>query len=161
MQTVALIGGLASAAALVASLLFLARQTRLANQMAGTQAMATSFETVDRIVEYFLEYPELRPYFYDGAELEGGALAVESPIRARVLILAELFADTVQSALYTIDSIEAVESYRDNMLDYAVVFLRRSPVLRQTVLEHPNWWPTLADETRRLPAHDNQAPGVD
>ena len=164
MESAVLIAGLASAAALVASLLFLARQaresarqTRLANQTAGTQAMAASFETVDRIVEYFMEYPDLRPYFYDGAELEGEALAVESPVRARVLTLAELFADALQNSLYTIASIEAVASYRDDMMDYAVVSLQRSPVLRQTVSEHPIWWPTLANEVERLPAQDSHA----
>jgi hypothetical protein len=159
-QSAALIAGLASAAALVASLIFLARQskesarqTRLANELAGTQAMAASFETVDHIVEYFLEYPDLRRYFYDNAELAGDAAAADSPVRARVLTLAELFADTLQSAFFTIESIEAVASYRDNMLNYVTVFLRRSPVLRQTVSENPVWWPTLAEELERLPPH--------
>jgi hypothetical protein len=76
LEVATLIAGLLSAAALVGSLLFLARQTRhavhqssVANELAGARAMAQGYEIADRVIAYFVDYPELRKYFYEGVEL--------------------------------------------------------------------------------------------
>lgn len=86
MGAAALVAGLASAVALVVSLLFLAReareaarQTRLANETAGAQAMAVAFGGIDGVTTLFLEYPELRTYFYGSTELTDDLRARDSP----------------------------------------------------------------------------------
>ena len=104
MQDGALIAGLVSAVALVLSVLFLARQTResarqslLANQLAGLQAKSEIYSTVDRILYQFLQFPHLRKYFYEGKEIpaETGT-GVDVDARDQVLTFAELFCDAIE-----------------------------------------------------------------
>lgn len=153
MEAAAIVGGLVSAVALVASLLFLARQaheaarqTRLANQIAVSQALASFYGENNKVLAYFLEYPELRRYFYDGAELDGDALAIGSPTRVRVLTLAEIFADLLENFLDATRTVEPAAGYRDDLMEYATFLLDKSPILRQTLSEHPTWFPNLAGD---------------
>ena len=158
MEAAALLGGVISAAALVASLLFLARQTheaarqtRLANQIAVSQVLATFYGENNRVLAYFLEYPELRRYFYEAAELDGDALAIGSPTHVRVLTLAELFADLLENFLDAVGTVEPAAGYRDDLMEYATFLHGKSPILRQMLSEHPTWFPKLAGEFGRLP----------
>ena len=96
----AVIASFLAAAALVGSLLFLARQTSesvhqflVANELAGARAMAQGYELWDHVIAYFVDYPELRAYFYEGVELPE-----DSTTRARVLAMVELIGDALQSA---------------------------------------------------------------
>ena len=38
-------------------------------------------------------------------------------------------------------------------MEYATFLLGKSPILRQTLSEHPTWFPNLAGEFERRPAH--------
>src|SRR5262245_42946689 len=76
LEELTVIAGLVSAAAITGSLLFLARQTRqsveqflVANELAGGRALAQGYELWDHVIDRFIEYPELRQYFYDGVEV--------------------------------------------------------------------------------------------
>jgi hypothetical protein len=80
--------------------LFLARQTSqsveqflMANELAGARALAQGYELWDRVIERFIDYPELRQYFYEGVEVPE-----DSTARARVLAMTELIGDALQSA---------------------------------------------------------------
>ena len=61
--------------------------------------MAGFYGENNKVLAYFLEYPELRRFFYDGAELAGDALVSGSPTNVRVLTLAEIFADLLENFL--------------------------------------------------------------
>jgi hypothetical protein len=150
MQDGAIITGLVSAAALVLSLLFLARQTResarqshLANQIAGSQAKSEIYETVDRILYGFLDYPELRKYFYEGADLPEPSPGDDSDVRGRVLTFAELFADVIERGLDTYRSIDPAADFQSPMEEYAKDLISTAPALRYWVREHPGWWPKV------------------
>jgi hypothetical protein len=151
MQDGAIITGLISAVALVLSLLFLARQTResarqshLANQIAGSQAKSEIYVAVDRILYGFLEHPELREYFYSGKELPDTSLDANSDnIRERVLTFAELYADVIERGLDTYKSIDPAADFQTPMEDYARDMLATAPALQYWVREHPGWWPNV------------------
>ena len=151
MQDGALIVGVVSAAALVVSLLFLARQTRestrqsvLSNQLAGLQAKSEIYSTVDRILYRFLEYPQLRKYFYEGVELPQDERGEESgETRDQVLIFAELFSDAIERGLDTYRSVDPAADFRSPMDTYANDIIAGSPAIRYLVGSHPGWWPNL------------------
>jgi hypothetical protein len=151
MQNGALFAGIVSAVALVVSLLFLARQTRestrqsvLANQIAGLQAKSDIYSTVDRILYRFLEFPELRKYFYEGADLpvEANAEGVAG-IRDQILTFAELFPDAIERGLDTYRSVDPAADFRSPMDAYAGDIVSGSPAIRYLVQLHPGWWPNL------------------
>ena len=156
MEVATVIAGLVSAAALVGSLLFLARQTGesvhqslVANELAGARAMAQSYEIADRVIAYFVDYPELREYFYEGVELPE-----DSTKRARVLAVAELMADAAQSN-YWLNHSKVVESLgsvdpgldiRTNIDDWIESILTMSPAVRTLVREFPLQYPYVVSK---------------
>lgn len=147
MENGALVAGVVSAAALVISLLFLARQTResarqsvLANQIAGSQVKSDIFQTVDRILYRLLDFPHLRKYFYEGAELPGADTPAD---RDQVLVTAELFADAIERGLDSYRTVEPAGDFRTPMDAYTRDLLAGSPALRFLVEERPGWWPNL------------------
>jgi hypothetical protein len=151
MQDGALIAGVVSAFALVLSVLFLARQTKesarqsvLANQLAGLQAKSEIYSTVDRILYQFLEFPHLRKYFYEGSETPGVAdPGTNADARSQVLTFAELFCNAIERGLDTYRSIEPAADFRSPMDTYARDIVEGSPAIRLLVQDHPGWWPNL------------------
>jgi hypothetical protein len=151
MQNGAIVTGLVSALALVFSLLFLARQTKesarqshLANQIAGSQAKSEIYGSVDRILYHFLEYPELRTYFYSGTELpEASPDSASAAVRERVLTFAELFADVLERGLDSYKTVDPAADFQSPMDDYARDILDTSPSIRYLVRAHPGWWPNV------------------
>jgi hypothetical protein len=153
LEELTVIAGLVSAAAITGSLLFLARQTRqsveqflVANELAGGRALAQGYELWDRVIERFIEYPELRQYFYEGVEVP------EDPTtRARVLAMTELIGDALQSThwLYEGKDVALLRSM-DPELDPGADWdhwigdiLTTSPALRSFVRENPHMYPKL------------------
>lgn len=151
---VTLIAGLFSAAALVGSLLVLARQTResvhqsqVANELAAVRAKVEGFGVVDGVIAVFVDRPELREYFYEGVELPE-----DSTSRARVLAVAELMADALQSVhwQYEAEGVNALRSVgptlelRSDLDDYTEFILTMSPAVRSLVGAHPRQWQHLA-----------------
>ena len=166
MELATLIAGLLTAAAVAGSVLFLARQTSqsveqflVANELAGARAMAQGYEMWDRIIASFIEYPELRGYFYEGVELPE-----DSTTRARVLTLAELIGDTLQSNYWlfhgkdveSLGSVDPELDIRSDMDEYTEFILTMSPALRSFVRAHPLQYPTVV---RRLDAIESATTG--
>jgi hypothetical protein len=151
MQNGALVVGVVSAVALVLSLLFLARQTKesarqsvLANQLAGLQAKSEIYTTVDRILYQFLEFPDLRKYFYEGIEIPASETGeAEAGVRDRVLTFAELFCDAIERGLDTYRSVDPAADFRSPMDAYAQDIVGGSPAIRYLVAAHPGWWPNF------------------
>ena len=155
-----LIAGLVSAAALVGSLVFLARQTResvhqsaVANELAGVRIKAQGYEVLDRVVAYFVEYPELRVYLYEDVELPE-----DSTNRGRALTVAELMADGLQTVYWLweskgFDALRSVDpgvDIRSDLDDYAEQILTMSPAVRALVRAHPLQWQHLARKLDKI-----------
>ncbi len=154
MKEATVIAGLVSAFAIVASLLFLARQTRqsveqfvVANELAGGRALAQGYELWDHVIDRFIDYPELRQYFYEDVETPE-----DSTTRARVLAMTELIADALQSThwLYEgkdvalLGAVDPELDIRSDWGDWAKFILRMSPAMRSFTREHPLQYPFLA-----------------
>ena len=155
MEAASVIAGLISAAAIAASLLFLARQTRqsveqflVANELAGRRALAQGYELWDHVIDRFIDYPELRQYFYEDVEAPE-----DSTTRARVLAMTELIGDALQSThwlyegkdvalLGTVDPELDINIVSD-WDDWAKFILRMSPVMRSFTREHALQYPFL------------------
>jgi len=154
LELATLIAGLVTAAAVAGSVLFLARQTSqsvdqflVANELAGARAMAQGYELWDRVITCFIEYPELREYFYEGVELPE-----DSTTRARVLAVTELIGDTLQSNYWLfggkdvelLGSVDPVLDIRSDWDDWTEFILTMSPAVRSFVREHPLQYPHVA-----------------
>jgi hypothetical protein len=153
MQYAVLAVGAISAVALVASLLFLARQMRasaqqslLANQLAGIRARSRVYESIDRILYRILDYPELWDFFYGGVPVPARTTAGGgSLLRERVLTLAELFADAIENGIDVYRTVDPASSFQTPMDDYAASIVASSPAVRTIVADRPGWWPNLEE----------------
>ena len=135
-------------------MLFLARQTSqsveqflVANELAGARALAQGYEQWDHVIDRFIDYPELRQYFYESADVPE-----DSTARARVLAMTELIADALQSTswLYQgkdvalLESVDLALDIRPDWDDWTKFILTNSPALRSLAREHPLEYPFLA-----------------
>ena len=160
------IAGLLTALAVVGSLLFLARQTSesvrqflVANKLAGARAMAQGYEIWDRVITCFIDYPELRQYFYEGVELPE-----DSTTRARVLAATELIGDALQSTHWLfqgedvalLGSVDPTLDIRADWDDWIGFILTMSPALRSFVRANPLQYPSL---TRMLETIESATTG--
>jgi len=153
MQYAVLAVGAISAVALVATLLFLARQTRasahqslLANQIAGIQARTQVYESIDRILYRILDYPELWNFFYEGAAVPNRDDAhAGSMLRERVMTLAELFADGIENGIDVYRTVDPASGFQTPMDVYAESIVTSSPAIRDIVADRPGWWPNLEE----------------
>lgn len=88
-------------------------------------------------MKILFERPDLKAYFYNGKPCPA-----TDPELAQVLTVAEMFADVLDTALYTTSRIKAAAAY-DGWYDYASFLLRKSDALRTTISAYPLWWPNL------------------
>ncbi|WP_327338451.1 hypothetical protein OG384_22105 [Streptomyces sp. NBC_01324] len=88
----------------------------------------------------FVEYPEVRPYFYSGKTLPPQET---DPHVQRVHAVAELMLDVFEWIWHRREGITAVD--RQAWSDYVGEMFALSPVLRQYHLDHLNWHPTITD----------------
>lgn len=119
---------------LVLSVLLLAWQTvsaARATRASLYQNIATLMIEIDR---FFIERPELRPYFYESADVADGA-----PDCGVVTSTAEMLADFFENVLDQVpalreeDTLKLWESYMGDVLG-------SSPALRRHILAHPSWY---------------------
>jgi hypothetical protein len=153
LELATLIASLVTAAAVAGSVLFLARQTSqsveqffVANELAGARALAQGYELWDHVITRFIDYPELRQYFYEGMEVPE-----DSTTRARVLAMAELIGDALQSAYWLyqgkdvalLGSVDPASEILVDWDDWTQFILTMSPALRSFVRERPLQYPFL------------------
>ena len=151
MALATLIAGLLTAAAVAGSVLFLARQTRqsveqflVANELAGARALAQGYELWDHVINRFIDYPEIRQYFYEGVELPE-----DSTTRARAMAMTELIGDALQSTHWLYEGkdvalLGSVDPESDMLVDWddwTKFILTMSPALRAFVRERPLQYP--------------------
>jgi hypothetical protein len=168
LEEAAVIAAFLTAFAVVGSVLFVARQTSesvrqflVANELAGARAMAQGYELWDHVIDRFIDYPELRQYFYEGVEVPEDPTA-----RARVLAMTELVGDALQSNYWLfqgkdvalLGAVDPALEIRSDWDDWAQFILTMSPALRSFVREHPLQYPFLA---RMLKAIESATTGRD
>jgi hypothetical protein len=162
MAIAALIVGIATAGALVASLVLVARQARslatqteLANTIAALRASDDAVAGLRSIMLMFVRHPEARAFFYEGSEPpDAGEHEEQQMLRARVITLSELIADSLERAIQSTAALASPDRDVAGWEDVIDFYLRMSPALRASIAEHPMWWPSL--DARRLA----QGPGV-
>jgi hypothetical protein len=86
----------------------------------------------------FIEYPHVRPYFYDGKPL-----TQDDPSHHRVQAVAELMLDVFEWIWHRREGISEVD--RQAWADYVASMFALSPVLRDYHLAHLAWHPTITD----------------
>ena len=120
MELAVLLTGIASAIALIGTLLLvarqaqiLARQTALANKLAVHRASNDPLTGIRLVYSTFVAHPETYRYFYGGAQLPTAAGSeLQDELAVRVRTIAELLADTLDLALATTDSVGIPERDR-------------------------------------------------
>ena len=153
MELAVLLTGIASAIALIGTLLLvarqarsLARQTALANTLAVHRASNDPLTGIRLVYSMFVDHPETYRYFYGGAEFPPAAESeLQDELAVRVRTIAELLADTLDLALATTDAVGIPERDRagwEAAIDY---WLSTSPTLRATIAAQPVVWPWLND----------------
>jgi len=115
----------------------LARQTETQNAIAMATIVHNTADRLNATYRVFVDYPELRAYFYDGAPSPA-----TGPERARALTVAEMLGDVLDALLYTTSKFAARGEY-DDWIDYIEHILDQSPTLTRLILEHPKWWPQI------------------
>ncbi len=134
-----------SAAAIVASLVFLALEARslkrsneLQTDALHVAAVQGSLQQLDGVVKEFLDRPWMLPHFYDGWELP-----LDRAQRGQVLLMAEMIADVIEGALQASAITNHFRSNRTSWEAYAQDLLRLSPAFQQTLATHTAWYPQL------------------
>ena len=155
MEAASLFVGIVSAIALTGTLLLLARQTRilagqtaLANELARHRATNDGMIGLRSVFGMFVDHPELRPYFYEGAQLLETGRPEDGALAARVATVAELLADTFERMLLATGSFSSADSsaWEESVRFY----LSTSPAFRAAISTHPTWWPGLDERLHAL-----------
>jgi hypothetical protein len=142
------LGGLAGLILSVALLAWqtraVAEQTKISNNIAGASVLGESRDRLREIYQVFADHPALRPYFYGRRSCPR-----HGHRRARVITIAEMFADTLESGLFAYNLVSS-SSYLENWSSYSRYMLTSSPALRELVRRYPHWWPKLHDLLPRV-----------
>jgi len=120
-----------------------AHQTRVANQVAGTEAHREVIFHWKRILDVFVEYPQLYPHFFGQ---DGTALSAADSIRLKVV--AEQCADWLETGMLTSHQLASYEAYTPiigSWDDYVAWMIAGSPPLRSVIRDMPSSWPKLTD----------------
>ncbi len=88
------------------------------------------------ITHLFLSYPELRPYFYEGHDVD--RLEPDSPELARVKAAAEVLCDYFDHVALQMQCMpkDAQETWRS----YVVSIHASSPIIQRFLGENPSWY---------------------
>jgi hypothetical protein len=116
----------------------LARQSRIANQVAAAQAERDLIQLVARTSDVFISHPELRGRFFDEAP------APRTEADARLLTIADQHADMIQTLLETTATLRVYGGRRqDENITFANSLLAASTHLRTIIRDNPGFWPPL------------------
>jgi hypothetical protein len=120
----------------------LARNTRIANEVAGTQAHRELMFHWKSVTDVFLTHPELHRLYH------GDTSRVPTPDdTVRLDVIAEQHADWLDTTLMTekqLGSYLYSREYVGGWRDFAADSVFESPALRSLIRKRPDEWPTLA-----------------
>jgi hypothetical protein len=120
----------------------LARQSRMGNEVAGTQAHREISFHWKALMDVFIEYPELNAYYYD--ETPNPPSATDS---VRLAVIAEQHADWLEVAHVTTSQLRSYEyaGMWGEWDDYITRVVGSSSLLRSTIRGNGEWseWAAL------------------
>ena len=99
---------------------------------------------MDTRLQYLIQEPELREYFYSNKNLPA-----DDTTRNKVLLVSEAYADTLELGLAGIPTFTGPMRLK-SWSDYAQFILENAPGIRMLVTEHPKWWPELTKKLASL-----------
>lgn len=146
-EAASLIVWIISSAAVVISLYQVNRQTRIFSQQTEYVARSLLDSTMESlnnqsrdITRMFLEYPEMRPYFYEGKSIEPG-----HPDYHRAETIAELILDifwTMSNQARRTEVIDTPEAEAGKRLwdDFVADSFTMSPIMVKTALRRQSWY---------------------
>jgi hypothetical protein len=108
------------------------RQLSEQNRMLVHQEREGSTLGLDRV---FIEYPELRPYFYEEKDI-----AKEDPLYNRVVAVAEMHLDTFDYALKHAEDFQNYEPFPGSEKVWMQDMFRKSPILRHYLQTKKAWY---------------------
>jgi hypothetical protein len=114
-----------------------ARQTEISNAIARASAISNSSSSFRQVILLFVEYPELRPYFYDSKNLPAHGRK-----RDRIISAAEILGDILEDGLVVNRLLPNIR-FHDSWPAYCSYMLVASPALIEIMHQHPGWWPAL------------------
>ena len=114
----------------------LARQSRVGNEVAGTQAHRDLLRDYKQFADVFIQYPELHAYYYD--QTPNTPSATDG---VRLAVIAEQHADWLDVALVTVRQLKSYEStgVTYEWDDYIRRAVGSSSLLRSTIRDTPDW----------------------
>lgn len=118
-----------------------AKQTRLANDLAGVDTLSSSIGDLREVLGLLVERPELRQYFYGGrvAPVDGSDTCM------RIETISDMLLDVLETAVYGASHVKASSRFLEDWYDYATHLLDNSPAMETMLATHPNWWPHLSE----------------
>ena len=129
-----------------------ARQAEITNSISAAEALNDALSGLRDVYRIYIDRPNIKAYFYANKALPRGASR-----RVRVLTLAEMLADCLETGLITTFLLRSAQSSED-WRNYCRFLLDHSPALRCLLRRHPDWWPHLvAVTTHSLPARTPSA----
>jgi hypothetical protein len=114
-----------------------ARQTRISNRTASQELRWAYIAGLREISGHLLQWPEIRQYV-----LEGKPCPEEGDDRARVLLIAEMYADVLQTGMGGARE-TMPEEEAEVWVNYCRDMLKLCPALADLLREHPGWWKAL------------------
>jgi hypothetical protein len=116
----------------------LARNTRVANEVAGTHAHQELLIQYKSLMDVFIRYPELHGYFFDKTS------ATPSPgDSVRLDVLADTYADWLALTLMTSERLASYADWTAEWTSFAPQAVASSARLRAVVRDNPGVYPQL------------------
>ena len=148
-----------SAVAIVVGLAFAGAQLRLLlrqlrdGQAASRAAELRAVNSMDNKLQYLIDKPELRDYFYSNK-----SLPTDGAVRNKVLLISEAYADTLDLGVGAASDVPRAGA-ADSWSDYTQFILQNGPGVRSLIEDHPKWWPELTTKLASLTIPRD--PGID
>jgi hypothetical protein len=118
----------------------LVRQSRVANQVAATQAHQELFRQFELVQGAFLQYPELRAFFFS----ETAPTPNTTEASSRLETIAEKYADVLSLSLDTAAGLVTYGQWRaGNWVEYVTSMIEGSEPLRSFIRANPGDRPSL------------------
>jgi hypothetical protein len=140
-----LVGAIASVGLLAWQTRAVAQQAKISNAISRASVISNSSNNLRQIFLLFIEHPELRLYFY-----ESKTPPSRGDKRTRLIVVAEMLGDIFEDGLVAHRLVPTIRSY-DDWVKYCSTVLAASPIFKEIMELHPDWWPRLRSLAPRAP----------
>jgi hypothetical protein len=132
----------------------LARNTRVANEVAGTHAHQELLTHYRSVMDVFIQYPELHAYFFDKT-----AAPPSSSDSIRLDVIADTYADWLALTLMTSKKLASYADWTEEWTTFAPQAVASSARLRAVVRDNPGTYPQLDPFVASYDASGDQGVG--